>query len=170
MAKGDGGVTSRGRRATSPPKRSTAARTGDPELIQLLTPEGERIDSATGPDGTEYRVDFTDEEYRGLYRDLVIVRKLDAEATALQRQGELGIWASLLGQEAAQVGSGRALRPQDMAFPTYRELGVLYCRGIDPIMPLGLFRGVDQGGWDPNEFKFNMYTIVIGDQTLHATG
>ena len=57
-----------------------------------------------------------------------------------------------------------------MAFPTYREHGVLYCRGIDPIMPLGLFRGVDQGGWDPNEFKFNMYTIVIGAQTLHATG
>ncbi|MEV4624371.1 pyruvate dehydrogenase (acetyl-transferring) E1 component subunit alpha [Asanoa sp. NPDC049573] len=142
----------------------------DGELVQLLTPEGERIESVTGSDGTVYRVDFTDEEYRGLYRDLVIVRKLDAEATALQRQGELGIWASLLGQEAAQVGSGRALKPQDMAFPTYREHGVLYCRGIDPIMPLGLFRGVDQGGWDPNEFKFNMYTIVIGAQTLHATG
>ena len=117
-----------------------------------------------------YSVDFTDDEYRELYRDLVTVRRLDAEATALQRQGELGIWASLLGQEAAQVGSGRALRPQDMAFPTYREHGVLYCRGIDPIMPFGLFRGVDQGGWDPNEFKFNMYTIVIGAQTLHATG
>ena len=39
---------------------------------------------------------------------------------------------------------------------------MLYCRGIDPIMPFGLFRGVDQGGWDPNEFKFNTYTIVIG--------
>jgi 2-oxoisovalerate dehydrogenase E1 component alpha subunit len=142
----------------------------DGELVQLLTPEGERIESVTGSDGTVYRADFTDDEYRGLYRDLVIVRKLDAEATALQRQGELGIWASLLGQEAAQVGSGRALQPQDMAFPTYREHGVLYCRGIDPIMPLGLFRGVDQGGWDPNEFKFNMYTIVIGAQTLHATG
>ena len=140
---------------------STAA---DPEFVQLLTPEGERVDH---PD---YTVDFTDEEYRSLYHDLVVVRRLDAESTALQRQGELGIWASLLGQEAAQVGSGRALRTQDMAFPTYREHGVLYCRGIDPIMPLGLFRGVDQGGWDPNEFKFNMYTIVIGAQTLHATG
>jgi pyruvate dehydrogenase E1 component alpha subunit len=139
-------------------------------FVQLLTPDGERIDSVTTPDGAEYSVDFTDAEYRGLYRDLVTVRRLDAEATALQRQGELGIWASLLGQEAAQVGSGRALRPQDMAFPTYREHGVLYCRGIDPIMPLGLFRGVDQGGWDPNEFKFNQYTIVIGAQTLHATG
>jgi pyruvate dehydrogenase E1 component alpha subunit len=47
---------------------------------------------------------------------------------------------------------------------------VLFCRGIDPIMPVGLFRGVDQGAWDPNAMKFNMYTIVIGAQALHATG
>src|SRR5436309_9885931 len=133
-------------------------------FVQLLTPDGERVDHP------EYSVDFTDEQYRGLYHDLVVIRRLDAEATALQRQGELGIWASLLGQEAAQVGSGRALRPQDMVFPTYREHGVLYCRGIDPIMPLGLFRGVDQGGWDPIRMKFAMYTIVIGAQTLHAVG
>ena len=137
---------------------------GPQDFVQLLDPDGERVEH---PD---YSVDFTEAEYRELYHDLVVVRKLDTEATALQRQGELGIWASLLGQEAAQVGSGRALRPQDMAFPTYREHGVLYCRGIDPIMPLGLFRGVDQGAWDPVAYKFNMYTIVIGAQTLHATG
>src|SRR4051794_6482774 len=139
-------------------------------FVQLLTPDGEHVDSVTTADGTTYSVDFTDDEYRELYRDLVTVRRLDAEATALQRQGELGIWASLLGQEAAQVGSGRAMRPQDMAFPTYREHGVLYTRGIDPIMPFSLFRGVDQGGWDANAHKFNGYTIVIGSQTLHATG
>jgi len=140
---------------------------GGPELVQLLTPEGERLDH---PEYSAYIDDLTDDDLRGFYRDQVLIRRVDAEATALQRQGELGIWASLLGQEAAQVGSGRALRPQDMAFPTYREHGVLFCRGIDPIMPLGLFRGVDQGGWDPNQYKFNMYTIVIGAQTLHATG
>jgi pyruvate dehydrogenase E1 component alpha subunit len=154
----------KGTAAHSSTTRRVVGKKPDPEMVQLLTPEGDRVDH---PD---YSVDFTDEEYRNLYRDLVIVRRLDAESTALQRQGELGIWASLLGQEAAQVGSGRALRKQDMAFPTYREHGVLYCRGIDPIKPLTLFRGVDQGAWDPNEFKFNMYTIVIGAQTLHATG
>jgi 2-oxoisovalerate dehydrogenase E1 component alpha subunit len=132
--------------------------------VQLLTPDGELVDNAT------YSVGFTDGEYRDIYRDLVIVRRLDAEGLALQRQGELGLWAGLLGQEAAQVGSGRAMRPQDMAFPSYREHGVLYTRGIDPIMPFGLFRGVDQGGWDPAEFNFHMYTLVIGAQTLHATG
>jgi pyruvate dehydrogenase E1 component alpha subunit len=141
-----------------------ASTDGDPELVQLLTPDGERVNHP------EYDVDFSPEQLRGIYRDLIVIRKLDAEATALQRQGELALWASLLGQEAAQVGSGRALRSQDMVFPTYREHGVLYCRGIDPLSPFRLFRGVEHGGLDPHENNFNMYTIVIGAQTLHATG
>ena len=135
-----------------------------PQLIQLLTPEGER---AEHPD---YPLDLTPEEIKALYRDLVLVRRIDFEAIALQRQGELGIWASLLGQEAAQVGSGRALGPRDMAFPTYREHGVAWCRGLDPAKLLELFRGVSHGGWDPKAHNFHLYTIVIGAQTLHATG
>jgi 2-oxoisovalerate dehydrogenase E1 component alpha subunit len=134
------------------------------ELIQLLTPEGERVEH---PD---YPLEISAEEVKGLYRDLVIVRRIDFEAIALQRQGELGIWASLLGQEAAQVGSGRALGPRDMAFPTYREHGVAWCRGLDPMKLLELFRGVSHGGWDPTAHNFHLYTIVIGSQTLHATG
>jgi 2-oxoisovalerate dehydrogenase E1 component alpha subunit len=135
-----------------------------PDLVQLLTPEGERVEH---PD---FSIDIGAAELRDLYRDLVLVRRVDAEATALQRQGELGIWASLLGQEAAQVGSGRAMREDDYAFPTYREHGVAWCRGVDPLNLLGLFRGVNHGGWDPNEKNFHLYTIVIGAQTLHATG
>ncbi|MGZ4775552.1 MAG: pyruvate dehydrogenase (acetyl-transferring) E1 component subunit alpha [Oryzihumus sp.] len=140
---------------------------GGPELVQLLTPEGERVDH---PDYSAYVADLDADDLRGFYRDLVLVRRVDAEATALQRQGELGIWASLLGQEAAQVGSGRALRPQDYAFPTYREHGVAWCRGVNPLNLLGLFRGVNHGGWDPDEKNFHLYPIVIGAQTLHATG
>jgi 2-oxoisovalerate dehydrogenase E1 component alpha subunit len=135
-----------------------------PDLVQLLTPEGERVEH---PD---FSIDIGEAELRDLYRDLVLVRRVDTEATALQRQGELGIWASLLGQEAAQVGSGRAMREDDYAFPTYREHGVAWCRGVDPLNLLGLFRGVNHGGWDPNEKNFHLYTIVIGAQTLHATG
>jgi pyruvate dehydrogenase E1 component alpha subunit len=136
----------------------------DDGLIQLLTPEGERVDH---PD---YPLELSAEELRGLYRDLVLVRRIDTEAISLQRQGELGIWASLLGQEAAQIGSGRALGPDDMVFPTYREHGVAWCRGIDPVKLLELYRGVSHGGWAPEEHKFHLYTIVIGSQTLHATG
>src|ERR1700761_4746558 len=134
------------------------------ERVQLLTPEGQRIQPPA------YPLEVSARELQGLYRDLVLVRRLDTEAIALQRQGELGLWASLLGQEAAQIGSGRALSPQDMAFPTYREHGVAWCRGVDPLKLLGLFRGVSHGGWDPAEHNFHLYTIVIGSQTLHATG
>ena len=84
----------------------------DAEFVQLLTPEGERVHHVG------YDVDFTDDEYRGLYHDLVVIRRLDAEGTALQRQGELALWVPLLGQEAAQVGSGHALRRT----PTYELL------------------------------------------------
>jgi 2-oxoisovalerate dehydrogenase E1 component alpha subunit len=143
---------------------------GGAELVQLLTPEGERVDHVGHPEYSAYIEDLTDDDLRGFYRDQVLIRRVDAEATSLQRQGELGIWASLLGQEAAQVGSGRALRPQDYAFPTYREHGVAWVRGVDPLNLLGLFRGVNHGGWDPNEKNFHLYTIVIGAQTLHAVG
>ncbi len=136
----------------------------EPDMVQLLTPEGQRV---AHPD---YPLEITDDEVAGLYRDLVLVRRIDTEAIALQRQGELGLWASLLGQEAAQIGAGRALRAHDMAFPSYREHGVAWCRGVDPLTLLGLFRGTNLGGFSPYEHNFNNYTIVIGAQTLHATG
>jgi pyruvate dehydrogenase E1 component alpha subunit len=106
----------------------------------------------------------------GLYRDMLMARTIDTEAIALQRQGELGLWPSLLGQEAAQVGAAHALKPRDVAFPTYREHGVAWCRGVNPVDLLGLFRGTTLGGWDPAANNFNLYTLVIGAQTLHAVG
>jgi pyruvate dehydrogenase E1 component alpha subunit len=144
-------------------------RDGGPELVQLLTPEGERVEHPEFRFEPEGGADEA-ETIRGFYRDMVLTRRIDTESTALQRHGELGIWAQLLGQEAAQIGAGRALRPQDYVFPTYREHGVAWCRGLDPLRLLGLFRGVDQGLWDPDEYNFGLYTIVIGAQTLHATG
>ncbi|MGR8009414.1 pyruvate dehydrogenase (acetyl-transferring) E1 component subunit alpha [Streptomyces hypolithicus] len=157
--------------AARKPRRSSTKRVSakkpqrsEPELVQLLTPEGERVEH---PD---YAIDLTPDEILGLYRDMVLTRRFDAEATSLQRQGELGLWASLLGQEAAQIGSGRALRDDDYVFPTYREHGVAWCRGVDPTNLLGMFRGVNHGGWDPSTNNFHLYTIVIGSQTLHATG
>ena len=136
----------------------------EPDLVQLLTPEGTRVEHPDFP------LTITDDQIKSLYRDLALVRRFDSEATALQRQGELGLWASCLGQEAAQVGAGRALRPQDMAFPTYREHGVAWCRDVDPVTLLGMFRGVSLGGWNPNQNNFSLYTIVLGAQTLHAVG
>ena len=141
-----------------------AGQVQDVELVQLLTPDGERVEHPG------YAFTGTDADLRGYYRDMVLSRRVDAEATALQRQGELGIWASCLGQEAAQVGSGRAMLAQDFAFPTYREHGVAYVRGVDPLRLLAMFRGVDHGTWNSLETHFAPYAIIIGAQTLHATG
>ncbi|WP_131788242.1 thiamine pyrophosphate-dependent dehydrogenase E1 component subunit alpha [Frankia symbiont of Coriaria ruscifolia] len=135
--------------------------------VRLLTPDGRRLSLAAYD---PYVADLTDAELLGLLRDMVIVRRLDEEATALQRQGELGLWASLRGQEAAQVGSARGLRDDDMVFPTYREHAVAWCRGVDPLDVLGLFRGVAHGGWDTDRHGFQAYSIVVGSQVLHATG
>ncbi|WP_231134952.1 pyruvate dehydrogenase (acetyl-transferring) E1 component subunit alpha [Motilibacter deserti] len=135
-----------------------------PDPVQLLTPAGRRVKHPS------FAADVTLEEVRGFYRDLVLARRLDTEATALQRQGELGLWPPALGQEAAQIGSGRALTSADHAFPTYREHGVALTRGVDALELLRMFRGVDHGGWDPVATGFHLYTIVIGAQTLHATG
>ncbi|WP_344807923.1 pyruvate dehydrogenase (acetyl-transferring) E1 component subunit alpha [Microlunatus ginsengisoli] len=136
----------------------------EPDLVQLLTPEGLRVDHPL------YSFSGDDEQIKSFYRDMVMTRRVDSEATALQRQGELGLWASCLGQEAAQVGSGRALGGQDFVFPTYREHGVAWCQGVDPVELLALFRGTDLGGWDTKAHRFHLYTIVIGSQTLHAVG
>ncbi|GAA4661680.1 thiamine pyrophosphate-dependent enzyme [Kineococcus glutinatus] len=133
-------------------------------MVQLLTPEGRRVEHPG------YEADLEPEELLALHRDMVLVRRIDTEATALQRQGELGLWAGLLGQEAAQVGSGRAMRPQDHAFPTYREHGVAWCRGVDPLGVLELYRGTSHGGWDPVAHGFHPYTLVIAAQMLPAVG
>ncbi|WP_265445184.1 pyruvate dehydrogenase (acetyl-transferring) E1 component subunit alpha [Flexivirga meconopsidis] len=144
---------------------------GGPDMVQFVDGDGNRLATTdANRDYAQIVEDLTAEDGRSMYRDLVLVRRMDAEGHALQRQGELGLWPSLLGQEAAQVGAGRAMRPQDYAFPGYREHGVAWCKGVPPENLLGMFRGVNHGGWDSNANNFHLYTIVIGNQMLHATG
>ena len=123
-------------------------------MVQLLTPEGQRVEH---PD---YPLDITDDEIGSLYRDLVLVRRIDTEAIALQRQGELGLWAACSARKPPRSAPAARCEPHDMAFPTYREHGVAWCRDVDPLTLLGLFRGTNLGGCSPYEHNFNMYTIV----------
>jgi 2-oxoisovalerate dehydrogenase E1 component alpha subunit len=136
---------------------------GEPaaEMVQLLGPDG-----TLGTDSvfSEYAERLDAEKLRGFYADMAAIRRFDQEATALQRQGQLALWVPLTGQEAAQIGSGRASQPQDYIFPTYREHGVALAE------LLRQFRGVSNGGWNPKDTNFHLYTLVLAAQTPHAVG
>ncbi len=136
-------------------------------LVQLISVDGQRT---VGCPYWDLVADVDADQLRALYADMAVVRRIDAEAIALQRQGELGLWAPLLGQEAAQVGSARALRSDDFVFPSYREHGVAYCRGVDPVAMMRMWRGVAHSGWDPSTYGIATPAIIVGSQTLHATG
>jgi pyruvate dehydrogenase E1 component alpha subunit len=136
----------------------------DDEFVQLLTPEGERVAHPN------YECSLSGAEIFDLYRDMATVRRICAEATSLQRQGELALWAPSQGQEASQIGAGRALAPSDFAFPSYREHGIAWCRGVPPANMLRLFRGVSNGGWDPQRYRYSVPTVVLANQILHAVG
>ena len=137
------------------------------EMVQLLGPDGTL---RTDPVFSEYARRLDAERLRGFYADMAAIRRFDQEATALQRQGQLALWVPLTGQEAAQIGSGRASQPQDYIFPTYREHGVALTRNVDLAELLKQFRGVSNGGWNPKDTNFHLYTLVLAAQTPHAVG
>jgi 2-oxoisovalerate dehydrogenase E1 component alpha subunit len=139
-------------------------------MVQLVDRLGARTSEADGGEHAARVAHLGAEELRERYRAMALLRRFDVEATALQRQGELALWASCSGQEAAQVGAAAALAAQDHVFPSYREHGLAIARGIDPVDLLQLYRGTANGGWDPASTGVHIYTLVIGAQTLHATG
>lgn len=140
---------------------------GPSDLVQLIDPDGHRREDALYD---LFVADLGLDELLGLYEDMVVSRRIDTEATALQRQGEIGLWPPLLGQEAAQVGSARVLRPDDFVFTSYREQAVAYCRGVELDQLMAMWRGTALSGWDPYDVGMATPAVIIGAQTLHATG
>jgi len=142
---------------------------GGAGTVRLLDPDGVRHPS---PEHDRWLtdVDGDDRALLRLLEDMVVVRRVDTEATALQRQGELALWPPLLGQEAAQIGSAHALRRDDFVFSSYREHGVAYVRGVTPLDLVRGWRGVVTAGWDP--YAVNMATpqIIVGGHALHGVG
>ncbi|PTW90996.1 pyruvate dehydrogenase E1 component alpha subunit [Microbacteriaceae bacterium MWH-Ta3] len=138
--------------------------------LQLLTTDGTLVENDRVAPYRPLVDALTDQQLQDFYREMVVTRRFDIEAGNLQRQGQLALWIPSLGQEAAQVGSAFATRSQDTIFPSYREHSIARIRGIDPIHIIELLRGVTNGGWNPNDSKFRLYTLVLGTQTLHAAG
>jgi 2-oxoisovalerate dehydrogenase E1 component alpha subunit len=134
------------------------------EPVHLVDADG------TYHEDPDHPLDLTDEQLRELYRLMMVTRKVDREAINLQRQGQLGVYASCMGQEAAQVGSAYALGTDDWIFPSYRELGAALVRQVDAAGLLHLYRGTWLSDHDPYKHNFALMSIPIGTQALHATG
>jgi 2-oxoisovalerate dehydrogenase E1 component alpha subunit len=137
------------------------------DVARLLSPDGTRL-----PDRhlDAWVADVDPSALRGLYRDMAVLRRVDAEGVALQRQGQLGLWPPCRGQEATQIGSARAMRREDFAFTSYRELGVFLTRGATPADVVLTWRGETHSSMDPAQVGVAIPQIIIGAQTVHAVG
>ncbi|MFG6492057.1 pyruvate dehydrogenase (acetyl-transferring) E1 component subunit alpha [Microbacterium sp. P03] len=137
------------------------------DVARVIDEDGERLsDARLDP----WIADVDVPLLQRLYRDMVLVRRIDAEGVALQRQGQLGLWAPCRGQEAVQVGTAHALRFDDFVFPSYREHGVLHVRGAAPEAFVLSWRGEAHSSFDPYSLHTATPQIIIGAQTLHAVG
>src|SRR5436309_8580863 len=99
---------------------------------------------------------------------MLLARIFDEKAFKLQREGRLGTYASILGQEAAQVGSALALRPDDWMFPAFREPGASIVRGLPMRMVLQYWAGEECGSLIPEEV--NDFTITMPGGTQISIG
>ncbi len=113
------------------------------------------------------------------YRWMVTARLVDERCLSLQRQGRIGFYAPLSGQEAAQVGAALAVRPEDWIFPAYRELAVALVRGVTLSelfdQMVGNSRDHNRGRQMPNHFGYRAQHFVsasspIGTQITQAVG
>lgn len=148
--------------------RGPAGTRGDvDDVVRLLDVDGTRLpDAELDP----FIADLSPHELRALHRDMVLTRRVDAEGVALQRQGQLALWAPCRGQEAVQVGTAHALAPGDFVFPSYREHGVLLGRGAKPADYVLAWRGEEHSAYDHTTINVAPPQIIIGAQSLHATG
>ncbi|MDE0546843.1 pyruvate dehydrogenase (acetyl-transferring) E1 component subunit alpha [Microbacterium sp. C7(2022)] len=136
-------------------------------VARLIASDGRRVND---PTLDAFAAEITAEELRALYRDMMLTRRVDIEGVALQRQGQLGLWAPCRGQEAVQVGTAHALRSDDFVFTSYRELGVFVSRGAKAADYVVSWRGEEHSTFNPYDLNVATPQIIIGAQTLHAVG
>jgi 2-oxoisovalerate dehydrogenase E1 component len=131
------------------------------ETLRIIDEQGHLVGEDPGLDP---------ELYQQMYRNMVLARELDRRMLVLQRQGRIGTYAMLEGQEAVQICSALAMEPNDFVFPSYREHGVLITRGLPMEVLLAYWRGLPSAGWDMEKYRAGIITVPIASQLPHAVG
>jgi len=132
------------------------------EALSILDENG-RVDS-----GLEPKID--DEMLIRIYRTMLLGRRFDERLLQLQRQGRIGTFPPISGQEAAQVGAVAAIRPEDWLVPSFRETAAEIWRGrtLDNIIIAN--NGLNEGGIMPDDGRDFPISIPVGSQIPHAVG
>ncbi len=132
------------------------------KMLQILKPEG------TLHPG--FRPPIDDQKVFEFYQKMVFIRLADQRALMLQRQGRLGTYAPIWGQEACQLGSAIMLQKEDWVFPAFREIGATLVMGI-PLRNFMLYwMGNEKGSQAPEGINVMPVSIPVGTHLLHAVG
>jgi pyruvate dehydrogenase E1 component alpha subunit len=132
------------------------------ERLEVLKEDG-TVDEALMPS-------LSGDDIQRLHAHMVLTRQFDERMFKLQRQGRLGTFARVAGQEGAHVAAAFALRPDDWLVPAFRETGALLLRGISMVQLLQLWGGDERGGAFPHELRTLPISIPVGTHMLHGVG
>ncbi len=130
--------------------------------LQVLDPSG-KVDRDLDPG-------LSDEEHVRLYEAMVRTREADERMLNLQRQGRLGTFAPVLGQEAAQCGPTMAMADDDWFVGSFRETGARMMRGEPLLRTLEYYNGYEEGNVAPDGVRMLPIAVIVASQLLHAVG
>lgn len=132
-------------------------------MLRFLDPDGNVVPGTSPPD-------LTPEHLRQLYRWMLYGRVMEGRGILLQRQGRLGVFAPIAGQEAAYVGSAMAIRPEDWVVPSYRDYLPALVHGLPLQTVWFYYRGDPRGTWIPPHVRMLPFQVVVAAQVSHAVG
>ncbi|MCF6092927.1 pyruvate dehydrogenase (acetyl-transferring) E1 component subunit alpha [Microaerobacter geothermalis] len=113
---------------------------------------------------------LSDETLREFMRKMVFTRIWDQRAISLNRQGRLGFYAPVAGQEATMIGSQSAIQKEDFILPSYRDIPQIVWHGLPLYQAFLYSRGHQHGGQIPEGVNVLMPQIIIGAQIVQTTG
>ncbi len=113
---------------------------------------------------------ISDDILKEMYRFLILTKTFDDKALKLQRQGRMGTYAPMRGQEACQIGSAFAMQKNDWVFPAFRENGVYMIKGVQPEMLYRYWMGDERGMQIPKGINILPVSITVGAHLPHAVG
>jgi len=139
------------------------------QVYNAVTERLEILDT-TGAVDEDLMPDLDSDRIREIYCDMVRMRAMDEKALKLQRQGRMGTWPPIKGQEAIQAGVAQAMQRDDWLIPAFREHGIMLLRGVPGHLIYAYWAGDERGSAYPDGVRVFPVAVPVGSQWQHGTG